>query len=93
MTLDERVAEFNKKVNKEVYDRGMKSLQSRIDKDYDIQTEADYEEVIDKLLWRAWFNDCFSLTIDEGYYLIAEYQNIDDANQFLEEQEYYGGAA
>ena len=90
MTYEERVAEFNTKANKEVYKKGNELLQARIDRDYEVNTEGDYEELLEHLAWSAWYNDCYAkggdLTTEEGYWLIVEYMSIDRANEFLAER-------
>ena len=90
---EEMVAEFNLRVDKEVYNKGDKLVNERIKEELPNLSFQEYCDEEEELARGAYEDDGYTklgqLTPEEIYFLLVEHYTYDEANEYLTEIEYY----
>ena len=92
-TYEERVAEFNLRVDKAVHSKGEKLVDERIRYEIPYPSFDEYFDTQEELARGAFEDDGYTklghLKPEEIYFLLVEYYTYDDADDYLREIEYY----
>lgn len=91
--FEKKVAEFNLRADKEVYNKGDKLVYERIKYEFPNLNMDEHSEKEEELARGAYEDDGYTklgqLTPEEVYFLLIEHYTIDDANEYLAEIGYY----
>jgi len=91
--FERKVAEFKRKADVAVYERGEELVYERITKAVPNYGFDEYFDIQEELARGAYEDDGYtklgSLTYEEIYFLLIEHYTIDEANEYLSEYRFY----